>query len=146
MANAKNNPPVFLRILCVILLLFGLFAFFGSLFMWGEGFILSFPAGADYAFPITDILVNAPASIIAAIGLWGLKRYGFVAAYFVAGFYIYGSVEIFVHVFQGDLPFAIEILIPQILAVIIAITLSVYLWKKQGLFFLKDRDTISLLS
>lgn len=131
----KNNTSTFLRIISIILFLFGLFAFFGSLFMWGEGFLLSFPEGVDYAFPITDILVNAPASIIAAIGLWRLKRYGFVAAYFVAGFYLYASVEIFVRVFEGGPPFAVEILVPQILAVMVAITLLVYLWKKQDLFF-----------
>ena len=105
--------------------------------MWGSGFILSFPKGVDYAFPVTDILVNAPASITAAVGLWRLKPYGFIAAYFVAGFYIYASVEIFVRVFQGGPPFAAEILVPQILAVIVAIALIIYLPKKQELFFWK---------
>ncbi len=137
MPEAKNKTPVFMRVISVILFLFGLFAFWGSLFMWGSGFILSFPKGVDYAFPVTDILVNAPASIIAAIGLWRLKRYGFMAAYFVAGFYLYASVEIFVQVLQGGPPFAVEILVPQILAVVVAITLVIYLPKKQELFFLK---------
>lgn len=140
MAETQNNTPTFLRVISVLLFLFGVFAFFGSLFMWGEGFLLSFPEGADYTFPITDILVNAPASIIAAIGLWRLKRSGFVAAYFVAGFYIYGSVEIFVHVFQGSLPFAVEILVPQILAVIVAVILIAYLWKEQNLFFRREKE------
>jgi hypothetical protein len=135
MAETQNNTPIFLRVISVILFLFGLFAFFGSLLMWGEGFLLSFPEGVDYAFPITDILVNAPASILAAIGLWRLKRYGFVAAHFVAGFYVYASVEIFVRVFQSGPPFAVEILVPQILAVIIATALVIYLWKNQELFF-----------
>ena len=116
--------------------MFGLFAFFGSLFTWGSGFLLSFPEGVDYAFPVTDILVNAPASLIAAIGLWRLKRYGLVAAYFVSGFYIYASVEIFVRVFQGGPPYAVEILVPQVLAVGVALALIVYLWKKQWFFFL----------
>lgn len=135
MAETQNNTPIFLRVISVILFLFGVFAFFGSLFMWGDGFLLSFPEGVDYTFHITDILVNAPASILAAIGLWRLKRYGFVAAYFVAGFYVYASVEIFVHVFKAGPPFATEILVPQILAVIVAITLMIYLWKKQDIFF-----------
>lgn len=143
MVESKNNTPGFLRVISVILFLFGLFAFFGSLFMWGEGFLLSFPEGVDYAFPITDILVNAPASIMAAIGLWRLKRYGFVAAYFVAGFYIYASVEIFVRLLEGGPPFAMEILIPQILAVMVANTLIVYLWKKQDLFFEKKVNNVT---
>ncbi len=137
MPEIDNRTPVFIRVMAVILFLFGLFAFFGSLFMWGEGFILNFPKGVDYAFPVTDILINAPASMIAAVGLWNMKRYGFVAAYFVAGFYIYASVEIFVRVFQSGPPFAAEILVPQILAVIVAAALTIYLWKRQDLFFLK---------
>lgn len=133
----EHKTPLFIRIIATLLFLFGLFAFVGSLFTWGNGFLLSFPKGVDLAFPVTDILVNAPASILAAIGLWKLKRYGFVAAYFVSGFYIYASLEIFVRVFQGGPPFAVEILVPQILAVIVAIALIIYLWKKQELFFFK---------
>jgi hypothetical protein len=137
MPETENKAPRFMRVISAILFLFGLFAFWGSLFMWGSGFILSFPKDVDYAFPVTDLLINAPASIIAAIGLWRLKRYGFTAAWFVAGFYLYASVEIFVRVFQDGPPFAVEILIPQIFAVMVAIALIIYLSKKQELFFLK---------
>ncbi len=143
MPEIGNKTPIFMRALAVVLFIFGLFAFLGSLFMWGKGFILSFPKGVDYAFPITDIVINSTASIVAAVGLWRLKRYGFVAAYFVSGFYIYASVEIFVRVFQGGPPFAAEILVPQILAVSVALALIVYLWKKQEIFFQRDRNMIS---
>jgi len=102
--------------------------------MWGEGFLLQFPEGADYCFPVTDILVNAPASMIAAIGLWGMRRYGYVASQFVAGFYIYASVEIFVEVVQTGPPYAIEIIVPQVVAVAVAVILVVYLWRIQGMF------------
>ena len=117
-----------------VLFLLGLFAFFGSLFMWGEGFLLSFPPGVDYTFPITDILVNAPACFISAIGLWQGKRYGYVAAQFTAGFFVYASVEIFVTVFQEPPPYPLEILIPQIFAVIVAYFLVFYLWRFRDLF------------
>ena len=117
------------RILAILLFLFGLFAFFGSLFMWGEGFLLSFPEDVDYRFPVTDILVNAPASMIAAIGLWRMKRYGYVASQFVAGFYIYASVEIFVELGQAGPPYPMEIILPQVFAVAVAVILVLYLWK-----------------
>jgi hypothetical protein len=126
--------PVGVRILAGVLFLFGLFAFTGSLFMWGKGFLLSFPSGADYRFPITDILVNAPASLIAAIGLWQGRRIGYIAAQFVAGFYIYASIEIFVMVFQGPPPYPLEILVPQVTAMIVAVFLVFYLWRLQKLF------------
>ena len=134
MAEKNKTRPWPVATLAILLFLFSLLAFFGSLFLWGEGFLLNFPAGVDLTFPITDILVNAPASMIAAIGLWKLKRYGYIAAQFVAGFYVYASVEIFVHIAQGDLPNTLAIIAPQVLAVLVAIGLVFYLWRIQTLF------------
>ena len=134
MIKFKSRSPIPVRILSIVLFLFSLFAFFGSLFMWGDGFLLAFPQGVDYRYPVTDLLVNAPASMIAAIGLWGMKRYGYVASQFVAGFYIYASVEIFVEVVQAGPPFALEIIIPQLFAVTVAVILVVYLWRIKELF------------
>lgn len=134
MIESQSRSTIPVRILAILLFLFSLFAFSGSLFMWGEGFLLTFPEDADYRFPITDLLVNAPASMIAAIGLWGMRRYGYVASQFVAGFYSYASVEIFVEVVQAGPPYAIEIILPQALAVAVAVILVVYLWRIQELF------------
>ena len=134
MTEHQSRTPIPVRILAILLFLFSLLAFFGSLFMWGEGFLLQFPEGADYRFPVTDILVNAPASMIAAIGLWWMRRYGYVASQFVAGFYIYASVEIFVEVVQTGPPYAIEIIVPQVMAVAVAATLVVYLWRIREMF------------
>ena len=113
MTTAHSKRPIGVTILAVVLFLFGLFAFLGSLFLWGEGFLLAFPPGVDYAFPITDLIVNAPASILAAIGLWRLRRWGYVAAQLVAGFYTYASVEIFVRTAQDGPPYPVEIIAPQ---------------------------------
>ena len=131
--DSKARPwPV--TTLAILLFLFILLAFLGSLFLLGEGFLLQFPKDVDLAFPITDILVNAPASFIAGIGLWKLKKYGYIASQFVAGFYIYASVEIFVHVIQAGPPYAMEIVAPQVLAVLVAVGLVFYLWQVQDLF------------
>jgi hypothetical protein len=130
----KTLVPFPVKLLAILLFFFSLLAFFGSLFMWGEGLILPFQGGVDYRFPITDILVNAPASMVASIGLWKLKRYGYVAAQFVAGFYVYASVEIFVGVAQGDLPNALVIIMPQVLAVLVAAASVFYLWRVQNVF------------
>jgi hypothetical protein len=130
----RTFRPTGVSILAVVLFLFSAFAFLGSLFMWGEGFLLSFRPGVDYRFPVTDILVNAPASLIAAIGLWKMRQWGYVAAQFVAGFYVYGSVEIFVMVIQHGPPFPIEIVVPQIAAVIVAACLVFYLWPLRARF------------
>jgi hypothetical protein len=128
MTKVSSSPgPV--KLLAILLFAFGLLAFFGSVFLWGEGFILDPPPGVDLGFPVTDILINAPASVIAAIGLWMMRDWGYVASQFVAGFYIYASVEIFVHVAQEGPPYAPEIVAPQVLAVLVAIALVVYLWR-----------------
>lgn len=135
MLSTNEIPaPWQVKALSITLFLFGLFAFLGSLFMWGEGCLFSFPEGVDYTFPVTDILVNAPTSILAAIGLWQMRRYGYVVSQFVAGFYIYASVEIFVDVIQGGLHNGVEIIIPQALAVAVALMLVFYLWRIQDRF------------
>jgi hypothetical protein len=126
--------PASIKVLSVLLYLFGLLAFFGSLFLWGQGFLFAFPEGVDLAYPVTDLLVNAPATFIAAIGLWRMKRFGYVAAQFVAGFYIYASVEIFVQMLQEGPPYPPEIFGPQILAVLVAIGLLVYPNRYRRLF------------
>ena len=126
--------PLPVRIPSIVLFLFSLLAFFGSLFMWGEGFLFSFPSGVDYRFPVTDIFVNAPTSILAAIGLWGMKRWGYAVSPFVAGFYVYASVEIFVDVIQSGSPYPAEIVIPQVMAVAVAVILVLYLWRIRDLF------------
>jgi len=125
MSQPAQTAPWSIRALAIVLVLFGLLAFFGSAFLWGQGFILRPPEGIGLAFPITDMVVNAPASIVAAIGLWQLKRFGHRAAYFVAGFYIYASVYIFVEVAQGGPPYAVEILVPQAFAVVAAVALLI---------------------
>jgi hypothetical protein len=125
MTEQKPRRPPSITILAILLVLFGLFAIAGSLVMWGEGFILAAPEGADIAFPVTDLLVNGPAALITAAGLWKLRRTGYLGAYFVAGFYIYASVYIFVEVIQGGPPYPIEIVAPQALAVLVAIGLMV---------------------
>ena len=126
MSIESAKLPLSITVLASVLLLFGIFAFAGSLFLWGQGFILQAPEGVDLAFPITDILVNAPASILAAVGLWTLRRFGYLASYFVAGFYIYASVYIFVEVITGGPPYPVEIVIPQVLAILAALALLIF--------------------
>jgi len=70
-----TNTPIQVKVLPALLFIFGLFTFFDSLFLWGEGFVLDAPPVVDIAFPVTDILVNAAACLIAAFGLWKLKRF-----------------------------------------------------------------------
>jgi hypothetical protein len=134
MLTAHRTAPAPVRVLAALLFVFGLMALVGSLFLWGQGFILLAPAGVDLSYPVTDILVNAPACLIAAVGLWTCRRYGYIASQFAAGVFMYGSVEIFVQAAQGTLSSGPEILIPQALAVVVALLLVFYLWRIQQVF------------
>ena len=42
MTHKDLATPQPVRVLAVVLFLFGLFAFFGSLFLWGQGFLFAF--------------------------------------------------------------------------------------------------------
>ncbi len=129
-----KNQPVIFKILAVLFFLFGLAALFGSLFLWGEGFVLSFPEGVDLGLPVADILINAPASILTAIGLWGMRKWGKYMAWFTAGFYLYASVEIFAHYAQlGELS-NMAITLPQAVAVLAAVVVMVVSWKYRDRF------------
>jgi hypothetical protein len=137
MTSTDVKAPAFVRVLAVFYALVGMFTLIGSLFLWGEGFLFAFPAGVDYAFPVTDILVNAPASFIAAVGLWTMRRYGYVAAQFCAGFYLYASIHIFVTVAQSTTTPPGEmtaIVVPQVVAVLMAAASVVGLWPIQEHF------------
>ena len=134
MDTKSNTTPVAVKVLAGVLFLFGLVAFFGSLLLWGQGFILRPPASMDLSYPVTDILVNAPACLVAAVGLWHCRAYGYIASQFVAGVFIYASVEIFVQVAQGSLAKDVAILLPQVLAVAVALLLVFYLWRIRAIF------------
>lgn len=127
MKNTYNI--IVIRTLAVFLFIIGFFAFVGSIFLWGKGFILDFPKDVDYVFPVSDLLINVPTSIIAAVGLWRNKKYGYVASQIFSGFGLYASIEIFVKVIQGDLTNSAEIMIPQIITVALAMILIIYLWR-----------------
>ncbi len=134
MVSKTSKTPVWVKILAGLLILLGVFAGMGSLFLWGQGFLFAFPKGVKLASPIADFFINFPLSVIAGLGLWRMKMFGFIAAQFVAGFYIYASVLIFVDMFQGALPLSPEIWTPQLLAVVIALVLVFGLWPLQKQF------------
>ncbi|MHA2249779.1 MAG: hypothetical protein ACXAD7_05425 [Candidatus Kariarchaeaceae archaeon] len=112
--------PKSITYLGIILIIISVFAFVGSFFIWGEGIIVDPPADTDLSYPITDILINSPSSMIAGIGLLRMKKWGKYMGWFVAGFYIYASIEIFVDVAQEG-GFPLEIVLPQIVAIGVAI-------------------------
>lgn len=121
------------KILGILFFLFGILAIFGSVFLWGEGFYFDFPADTDLALPTADILINGPASILTGLGLWKTRKWGYAMAWFTAGIYLYASVEIFVWGFQ-ERNLTPEIVVPQALAVLVAVIVIYTSWKKRDQF------------
>jgi hypothetical protein len=109
-------------------MLMGLFAGVGSLLLWGQGFLFALPKDISLAGPMADFFINFPASLLAGWWLWRMRRKGLWAAQFVAGFYTYASVMIFVEMAQGQLPTQAAIWLPQAFAVVVAFVLIFYLW------------------
>ena len=134
MSEVQSTPRL-VKLLAGLLIVLGIFAGAGSLLLWGQGFLFAFPADIPLASPMADFFINFPLSVLAGIGLWRMRQYGYVAAQIVAGFYIYASVLIFVDMFQGKLPTSPEIWGPQALAVLMGLALIFYLWP------LRDRFT-----
>jgi len=129
-----KQQPTSLTVLAVTFFLFGVLAFIGSFFLWGQGMILSFPEDIDLGLPAADILVNAPASILCAVGLWQRRRWGVYMLWFCAGFYLYASVEIFAHYAQLGELYKMEIVLPQTAAVLVGAAGMIIGWKKRDLF------------
>lgn len=137
MSETQAKSTLVFKVFAVVYALFGVFALVGSVFLWGEGFILNPPEGIDLAFPAADILINAPASLLTGIGLWGMRKWAFPLSWFTAGFYLYASIEIFVHAAQeGILATAFEITIPQLIAVVVALATMLLTWRNRQSFFL----------
>ena len=130
----KSASPWLVKLLAGLLILLGGFAWVGSLMLWGQGFLFAFPADIPLASPMADFFINFPLSVLAGIGLWRMRQYGYVAAQIVAGFYIYASMLIFVDMFQGRLPASPEIWGPQAFAVLMGLVLIFYLWPMREKF------------
>lgn len=128
-----ENSNMEFKMLGVLFVLFGTFAIVGSILLWGEGFYFDFPTSVDLAIPTADLFINGPASILAGLGLWKTRKWGFAMAWLTAGIYLYASVEVFVWAVQeGSL--TPEIVIPQTLAVIAALAVLLTSWKKRNKF------------
>jgi hypothetical protein len=136
LANPKNDFSRDINILAFLILTTGIFAIFGGLYMWGKGSIFSAPENTDLKLFITDIIITGPISILSSIGLWEKKIWGLFTSWLISGIYIYGSFFVYVMVIQNGPPYPLDLTIPPIFGIFIALYV-VMLTKKYLNDFLK---------
>ncbi|MHA2298693.1 MAG: hypothetical protein ACXAEU_07405 [Candidatus Hodarchaeales archaeon] len=122
------------KILAVSLFTTGIFAAVGSLYTWGDGFLFTAPLGTDLSIFIADLVIAAPASLLAAAGYWRLRRWGVLAGLFVTGTYIYGSISVYVMVLQAGPPYDLTLVIPPVFGIGLSLALIYWTWKNLELF------------
>jgi hypothetical protein len=108
----------------------GVFAIIGSLFSWGEGWLFNQFNLSNGLIPLGDLILTAPLSLIAACGLWFKKVWGIYTGLLTSGIYIYGSLLVFISVVWNGRPYPIQLIIPPIFGLSIAIFYFIWVVKK----------------
>ena len=74
---------------------------------------------------ITDLILTAPLSIVAAIGLYRRSRWGKRLSVFVAGIYAYGSIGVYVILAVNGPPYSVLYVIPAAFGLVLGAGLVV---------------------
>jgi len=107
----------------------GIFAIVGSFYCWGEGWLFSQRNLSNVLIPLADLIVSGPLSIISAYGLWSKRGWGIYAALLSSGVYLFGSVLVFITITWNGSPYPIQLIIPAISGMSIAILFFVWVVK-----------------
>jgi hypothetical protein len=130
----RRQAEKFATVISMSCLMTGLFAILGALYCWGAGPLFMAPASANTQLYYAEVFVCGPASIIAYAGYRKLRRWGLLASFASAGIYIYGSVMVYVSVFQGGFPFPLHLVIPPIFGLFISVMICGWSYKHYDLF------------
>jgi FtsH-binding integral membrane protein len=117
------------RVFSITLLLTGIFAAIGALYRWGDGPIHTAPLGADLEIYVAELVIAAPISILASVGIKKMKRWGMLLALLAVGVYIYGSVLVYAAVFLAGSPYPLKLIIPPVFGITLSISLIYWIWK-----------------
>lgn len=110
------------KIFAISYFITGIFAAMGALYRWGDGSLFLAQPGDDIALFIAELVVAAPASIIASIGLVKLQRWGLIMSLFSTGVFIYGSALVYASIFLFGAPIPLKLLIPPIFGIGLSLT------------------------
>lgn len=108
----------------------GIFALISSLFAWGNGWLFSIKNLDLFLMPMADLIVIGPVSIISAIGILKLKKWGAKFGILTAGAYIFSSVLVFIKLYWHGQPFPLKLIIPSVTGFIFGISFFIYELKR----------------
>ena len=109
----------------------GIFALIGSLYTWGEGFLFAQDDVTKSLIPLADLIVSAPFSLIAGVGLWRKKTWGIIFGLLTSGVYFFGSVQVYIMIFSKGYPYPMQMFIPPIFGLGIASGFLIWVSKNQ---------------
>lgn len=107
----------------------GLFAFVGSLFCWGAGWLFEQTNLLNIILPLADLILTAPLSILTAYGIASQKYWGIYLGIFTSGIYSLGSILVFIMVLWNGNPYPLQLIIPPIFGLSISILYVIWVLK-----------------
>jgi len=123
------------RIFSLLFFTTGLFAFVGSLFCWGEGWLFEQTNLLNIILPLADLILTAPLSILTAYGIASQKYWGIYLGIFTSGIYSLGSILVFILVIWNGSPYPLQLIIPPIFGLSISILYVIWVLKNYKIKF-----------
>jgi len=110
-----------MRLFAFLFLLTGIFAIAGSLFCWGKGWLFAQTDLQTVMIPMADLLLTGPLSLLTSSLLFLKKSSGILLGLITSGTYLLGSVLVFIIIFWNGLPYPVELVIPSVSGLVIAL-------------------------
>jgi hypothetical protein len=115
----------------------GVFAIVGALYTWGNGPIYLQKDLLTVLIPWADLLITGPLSLLAAIGVWRRKSWGFLLGLMACGMYLFGSALVYVSLLWNGAPFPIELVFPPVVGIVFGIFFPIWVLRNPRVFNLQ---------
>jgi hypothetical protein len=118
-----------LRIYAFLFIATGIFALVSSLFTWGGGWLFFQKNLLDFLLPMADLIISYPISLASGFGILKQKSWGIYLGLMTSGIYIFGSILVYIILLWQGFPYPLELLIPPIFGLAIAISFCIFIFK-----------------
>lgn len=112
----------------------GIFAIVGALYTWGIGPIYHQKDLLVVLIPWADLLITGPLSLLAALGVWKMRSWGYLVGLMVCGIYLFGSALVYISLIWNGSPYPPELAYPPILGICFSIAFPIWVLKNVQIF------------